>query len=180
MVVDAKTCASPSLGGEGDTGSKGGGGDGWPAVQWRSLVLLLILILAGCSDPTGARSNLTGEWSVSLRYGVAALGITCTEGGSIRLSHSGSSLTGTFSTVGNCTSAGAVSARVGNGALSGQVVGVEVSLAMVEWCRFDGRVATREEMSGQISCPLEVQGGGQTATGTWEALRLPGDRDPPP
>lgn len=144
------------------------------------LLSLATLLVAACGDSTGVDATLDGEWAVGLVYGIPSMSIECAEGGSARLTQSGTDISGTYSTNGNCSVSGASTAILGDGTISGRVSGSSVTLVVDGGCTFDGTVTRKHEMSGILACPLELDGQQHTASGTWQAVRLPRDRDAPP
>lgn len=140
----------------------------------------LSLVLAACGGGDGGTGpsgpiNIAGAWSYSDNTSSSLAGISCNSAGTVVISQSGSSFTGTVqATQGVCTdSFGGVIDNTGSSTVTGgQINGNQVSF-QVPFCQFQGVVSGNppNQMSGTQSCTIAISGVNVTFTGTWLASR---------
>ncbi|MEX1181728.1 MAG: hypothetical protein WEF86_00730 [Gemmatimonadota bacterium] len=137
-------------------------------------VVFVAVSLGGCSDATSSEPiDVSGLWAYTEATGVASIGFSCSNSGTLVVAQQGRTLTGTYSHQGNCTVGSTVVDNSGSGLIvSGEVDGGTVRLEHGD-CSYTGTISgpLANRLYGTMSCAVVVDDQQHTATGSWEALR---------
>lgn len=129
----------------------------------------------GGGDGTGpSLLSLAGVWNYSETLTDQPHSISCNDAGTISVTQSNSTFTGTFTQTGLCTGPGGSVDNSGSGAVTGgQISGSNVSF-QVPFCQYQGSLSggnPPNRMTGTLSCSFQEAGVTYNFSGTWQASR---------
>jgi hypothetical protein len=131
--------------------------------------------LAGCGGGgSGPSVSLTGAWPFTVSSSNTTLQTSCQTAGTVNLTQTGSSFSGTATATTTCTGPGGVSQSSGNGTIGGgQITGSAISFTDNTGCSYTGTVSgdPSNRMSGVVTCSVPVGGQTYVFSGTWQASR---------
>jgi hypothetical protein len=148
--------------------------------RWPLACLTAVgLILQACGGASGdggtgpSTTDLGGAWAWREAVTFAAMGLGCSDTGTVTLSQSGNSFTGSGSQIGQCTRMGGqpqeftLPFTLAEGALTGSSVEFTV-----DGCPYTGRVSG-DSVFGTLSCTRDIDDVPAHATGTWRLVPPP-------
>jgi len=144
----------------------------------RILVMMFVgsaLAACGGGDGTGpGLLSLGGSWSYSETLTDQVHSISCNDAGTVNITQTNSTFTGTFNQTGLCTGPGGSADNSGSGSVTGgQVNGSNVSF-QVPFCQYQGTASggnPPNRMTGTLSCSTQESGTTFNFSGTWQASR---------
>ncbi len=147
-----------------------------------ALTWIPLLSLAQCGGDTSGPSQpitpeITGVWNWSQSIGDDVQGVSCSDQGTIEITQTGSTFSGTINSTGACTLPNGSIPRSGSASTStGQVSSQEISFRIEPLCQFAGTLSGTPPnvMNGTVSCDAAFfQDIGDTISlsGTWQTTR---------
>lgn len=136
-----------------------------------AVTCLSITASCGSDGPAAADADVSGRWALTLATAVpTTAGYGCTARADVDLQRSGARVEGSYAYDGTCTTphevrADAHAGAVENGTVDGTALRFELGI-----CRFEGRVAAGDRLSGTVVCPRPA-GIDLSFSGSWEAVR---------